>query len=507
MAVEILTTLDYPRSELVIGLVYAVGTDDRIIEQTLGDHLRQFGGESPAECYTPNIIRLSAYLPRFNLGIPLPDTPEFERISSRMNAGNKLCELAERGDVLTLVAVSEISKSRGLSDGPKRTSRPKTVHVLLSLKRPEEVVALRRIYGPGFFLIGVFASEKDRLQYLTRDKNIPRNKAQELIQRDEHEEEVPMGQRTRNTFQLADAFLKLKADELEKFKDQLSRFVNLAFGKPVETPTPEENAMFLAYAASLRSADLSRQVGAAVVTKTGEVVGLGCNDVPREGGGLYWPGPDDQRDYVREFDSNERRKDEIIQDVMRRLQPQLPEGDRISQGRTLLAGSPLMDITEYGRSVHAEMEALLACLRAGVRTQGGTLYTTTFPCHNCARHIVAAGISRVVYVEPYPKSRASQLHSDSIRIEGQPEDEIESRKPKVEFEPFVGIGPRRYFDLFSMVLSTGRPIKRRTEDGNLRKWDRNQAQLRVPMLPTSYLEREELAVSEIQDTLEALQGR
>ncbi|MDN3612645.1 hypothetical protein QWZ16_23945 [Vibrio ostreicida] len=26
-----------------------------------------------------------------------------------------------------------------------------------------------------------------------------------------------------------------------------------------------------------------------------------------------------------------------------------------------------------------------------------------FPCHNCAKHIVASGIKRVVYVEPYPK--------------------------------------------------------------------------------------------------------
>lgn len=44
-----------------------------------------------------------------------------------------------------------------------------------------------------------------------------------------------------------------------------------------------------------------------------------------------------------------------------------------------------------------------------------TLYSTTYPCHGCAKHIVAAGISEVVYYEPYPKSRALALHDDSIQ--------------------------------------------------------------------------------------------
>lgn len=64
--------------------------------------------------------------------------------------------------------------------------------------------------------------------------------------------------------------------------------------------------------------------------------------------------------------------------------------------------------------------------------KGATLYSTTFPCHNCARHIVGAGIARVVFVEPYTKSRAEQLHSDSIAIaEADPDEK------KVVFDPFV----------------------------------------------------------------------
>src|SRR5690606_1325277 len=161
-------------------------------------------------------------------------------------------------------------------------------HILRSLKHPEEVKALRRIYGHGFFLIGVCASEATRIRYLVDDKAISREDAERLIKRDEDEGQA-LGQRTRDTFHLADVFVPLND------KKPLWRFLDLIFGNPFETPTPDEYAMFLAFGAALRSADLSRQVGAVVVSQTGEVIATGANDVPRCGGGLYWPGPDDAR--------------------------------------------------------------------------------------------------------------------------------------------------------------------------------------------------------------------
>ncbi len=172
---------------------------------------------------------------------------------------------------------------------------------------------------------------------------------------------------------------------------------------------------------------------------------------------------------MKKFDSKSERDDELL-----------------NRGRELFAGSALMDIMEFGRAVHAEMEALLSAARSGTSPVDGTLYTTTFPCHNCAKHIVAAGIRRVVYVEPFPKSKAIDLYGDSITLTDS--------KNKVKFEPFSGIGPRRFFDLFSMGLSSGSKIERK-HGGEAVKFDRSSAQMRVPMLPTSYIEREKVAVS------------
>lgn len=277
--------------------------------------------------------------------------------------------------------------------------------------------------------------------------------------------------------------------------------MDLIFGCPFTTPTKDEYAMFQAFTAALRSADLSRQVGAVILSENGEVIAVGANDVPCYGGGLYWTGENDHRDYDWGIDSNAKRRDQILSDIVQLVKLKTSNGEEkdekelLKEVREGLSHSILLDITEFGRPVHAEMEAILSCARIGISPKMGTLYCTTFPCHNCAKHIVAAGIKRVVYVEPYPKSKAEELHSDSIEI-----DDDAHESDKVNFVPFVGVGSRRFIDLFSMGLSSGYPMKRK-KSGSIEKveWKREKAKVRVPMLRTSYLERETVAANLIAD--------
>ena len=117
----------------------------------------------------------------------------------------------------------------------------------------------------------------------------------------------------------------------------------------------------------------------------------------------------------------------------------------------LFAGMPgIKDIIEYSRSIHAEMSALLSAGRNGVSAVGTGLYCTTYPCHNCARHLVAAGVAAVHYIEPYVKSLASELHYDSVSTEspssGSPAN---GRVGKMTILPFTGVGPRMYDDFFA----------------------------------------------------------
>lgn len=53
------------------------------------------------------------------------------------------------------------------------------------------------------------------------------------------------------------------------------------------------------------------------------------------------------------------------------------------------------------RSLHAEENALLQCALDGVSPRGGTIYTTAFPCWDCAKRLVRVGIERIVYGTAY----------------------------------------------------------------------------------------------------------
>lgn len=137
------------------------------------------------------------------------------------------------------------------------------------------------------------------------------------------------------------------------------------------------------------------------------------------------------------------------------------------------------------------MEAILACSRSNLDATGSTLYSTTFPCHNCAKHIIAAGVERVVYIEPYPKSKALEFHDEAIT-----ESRDSVRSGKTLFEPFAGIGPRRFFDLFSMQLASGYELVRKNKDtGEAVTFNLLESRLRIQMLPTSYLQLELSACS------------
>jgi hypothetical protein len=92
------------------------------------------------------------------------------------------------------------------------------------------------------------------------------------------------------------------------------------------------------------------------------------------------------------------------------------------------------------------MDALLSAARKGISPVGSRMFVTTFPCHNCARHLVTAGVDEVQFLELYPKSQALALHRDAIQVEGTNWVVPSSGNPagKVWIHPFSGVAPRMY---------------------------------------------------------------
>jgi deoxycytidylate deaminase len=406
------TQSDFNDSELVIALVGPVGTDFGQVTDLLSSQLRQYQ-------YKVETIRISEAIIR-TLADVKSHQSDYERIVNLMDAGDETRKKAGDNSILAKGVAAYIASKRPRENGESQLN-PRTAYIISSLKHPAEVSRLQQIYPHGFYLFGINSSAVKRKASLKNRKGMSDDQADALMRRDEHDDREGgrNGQQTTDTFHLADFFLNLDESE-SSIAASIERNLKLLFGHPYTTPLFDEFAMFMAFAASLRSADLSRQVGA-VVARREEILSLGANDCPKFGGGLYWPerlgdgsvvDAERGRDYMRGIDANKEQQAKIIENICKAAKQSDPGLDD-DQLRKVLADSPIDDLIEFGRVVHAEMEALLSCSRRGVSTQDSELLCTTFPCHNCAKHIVAAGVKRVVYIEPYAKSKAFELHDDA----------------------------------------------------------------------------------------------
>lgn len=461
--------------ELIVALVGALGADLERVSEELVRSLADVG-------YSATPVRVSALLHDLERWAGLPTNgPEDIRIEAHMDAGDDFRRILGRGDALAALAIGQIRKLyRHQETGSPEKPRARHAYVLRSLKNPQEVALLREVYGDRFLLVAAYSPRDQRVARLAGKIAQSRHSvrasdyletAHRLLKRDEEDVRSQFGQDVRNVFALADMFVN--SSDAASLAGSVGRFVASLFGYPYHTPTREEQAIYHARSAALRSASLARQVGAVVVDSDGEVISAGCNDVPKAGGGLYWEGdPGDKRDFVLGYETNDRIKRTNLAEALGVLekagwlsQVALAHtmGAREKEAARLLKKTQLMGAIEYNRPVHAEMAAIVGAARRGSSVFGATLFSTTFPCHDCAKHIVAAGIKRVVYIEPYPKSLAVELHNDAIVV-----DDPRCAAGRVSFEPFVGVAPRLYERLFAMEA-------RKDDDGNVIDWTRKKA--------------------------------
>ena len=351
---------------------------------------------------------------------------------------------------------------KSLNDDPVKPDGKRRAYILESIRHPAEVHLLRNVYGSSFTLIGIVCEQSIRLDRLHKKYSDAGNQnAQEFMERDAKAPEAH-GQRVLDTFHLSDYFVDNSVDRLKPDKssndlwtinEDLNRLVKVITHSEIVRPTISETAMLEAQGAALRSACLSRQVGACVVDAMGNVVATGTNEVPVAGGGLYGEGfvaskTDGRcayygaRIYCRNTDEQNQIIGEIVDEVFQQF-PQIKKHPKEALQR-LLQGSRIGGLLEFSRAVHAEMDALLTAARKGVSSVGTRMWVTTFPCHYCARHIVGAGVDEVQFIEPYPKSKALDLHPDSITLNHQGWIPPSQGGDKVLFHPFTGVAPNLY---------------------------------------------------------------
>jgi len=441
-------------NELVIALCGAVGSGVRPLKHQLKKELEKNG-------YQVIDIRISSLITQ-EIKRSSDSTVEsikpisgVSRIKELQNQGNQLRK-QHGNDYLAKLAIRDISSNRTSivsttaftdptnSDVLENKTLKKVAYLVDQLKHPSEVSLFKAVYPKNFYLISLIRTEKERRLNL-EEKNFDQASIDDVIRTDRKQDQKH-GQQVEKTVYLGDYFIRNMHSHAENLNKEIIRFLQLVHGVQGISPRKDEKGMSAAYTASLQSACLSRQVGAAIADESGVVVSTGRNDVPEFGGGLY-SFESGQNDY-RCIHKGKKCYNDLYKENLRLEIEKVLQDRGVSTAfdlsKNVLSETKVGALIEYSRAIHAEMDAITTLARKdNASTAGKILYCTTYPCHNCARHIVASGIKRVIYIEPYEKSLAIKLHDDSISDSNE--------QFKVSFEPYEGVSPRRYMAFFGMV--------------------------------------------------------
>lgn len=126
--------------------------------------------------------------------------------------------------------------------------------------------------------------------------------------------------------------------------------------------TWDQYFMGVALLSMKRSKDPNTQVGACLINEDKRIIGIGYNGFPQKLS-------DDEFPWVREG---------------------------------------VFSNTKYPYVVHAEMNAILNSTQS---LKNATLYVTLFPCHECAKMLIQAGVKEIVYYQEIYQNTESDIAS------------------------------------------------------------------------------------------------
>ena len=392
----------------------------------------------------------------FNEKLVIKNDDLAKRREELQNAGSKLRKFDPQ-IIGKIISTDIFEKGLEVENDPIESTINTIVFIVDSLKNSYDIEVLHKTYLDEFFFAFIHADRESRWRRMIDYKSWKKTDRVKFEQRDQidqneklHTPEIKdRGQQVEKLAGLADYYI-VNNQNREKLKNDGKRLISVLFGSSKNQPTIQERFMHIAFSASNASFCLSRQVGAAIVDSKGTILGIGHNDVPKAFGGLYsQEDVEDRRCYLvgDRRCINDTNKQERFEDLSEEITKNFDLKENESKAlKRIITNSPFREVIEYCRAVHAEMEALLSVARTSKgATAGATMYVTTEPCHNCTKHIICAGIKKVYFMEPYPKSLGLELHSDAISVGA--ENEVCSGT-KVQFIPYGGIAPHRFHDFF-----------------------------------------------------------
>lgn len=362
-----------------------------------------------------------------------------------------------------------------------------------SLRNPMCINYLRNRYS-NFYLISVFASlyerkkrikkqmgsNFDEFSFLTHDKRDQgkdfKNKYDGFYKQNVRESAIISDIAINNDNEFHYKSLGGVDKQQSEIFEKLLRYIALVISPGCTKPTIQEMFMNTAFTVAMKSNCISRKVGAVIAGKHGYLIGAGWNDVgegqiscglrkikdlrlpeysncieafKKKGGNDDLTEEEVIENLVKEY-GNENScfclKDELSKiELKSKLESIYDQNTVESHGdgdtfynkvKTQLKVKKL----EYCKALHAEENAIIQGSKiGGMGLKNSKIYITTYPCELCAKKIQQAGISEIVYVEPYPKVLSEDLYlKEGVR--------------KVGIKQFEGVKAYSYMKLFKSFL-------------------------------------------------------
>lgn len=335
----------------------------------------------------------------------------------------------------------------------RKEKRDNLFIVIDAIRNPYEAEYFKQRHAH-FYLISVNTPNLERLKHLRESHKFTEAQIHKLDKKEYPKKnsgkDMFISQNIQKCIELAD--IHLNNPTREKFNDnelanQLYWYISLIKHPGLVTPTSAERGMQLAFTAKLNSGCISRQVGAVVTDGNFSIKAVGWNNVPEGQVPCLLRSVDDlldggEKSSYSEYELNDNEFRKVIETTYRNV-----VSTKELKGRNFsFCFKDVYNEVEdeknqvHTRSLHAEENAFLQIAKyGGVGVKEGVLFTTASPCELCSKKAYQLGISRIIYIDPYPGISNAHI--------------LNCGDKKPELTLFSGAIGRAYHSLYQPLMS------------------------------------------------------
>ena len=345
--------------------------------------------------------------------------------------------------------------------------------VIDAIRNPYEAIFFQQRYS-SFYLISINTPNKERINHLKESHKFSDEQIKNLDTKEYPKKltgnDIYISQNIQKCIEISDIHLNNPSrsrHNLDELSSQLNWYISLIFHPGLVSPTQMERCMQIAYSAKLSSGCISRQVGAVVTDQNYSIKSVGWNSVPE---GQTPCNLRTVKDIINNtFEKTVYSKYEIEDKNFKDL---ISESFSKSINHKNLLGRPISycfkDIQNklegeknqvHTRSLHAEENAFLQMAKyGGPAIENGILFSTASPCELCSKKAYQLGMTKAIYVDPYPGISEEHVLGNGIK--------------EIELVLYRGAIGKTYHKLYQSLLSykdelqilTGYEIKSKKEE-------------------------------------------